>query len=372
MFQHPGALPHVLAPPAYFAPDYFERERERVFAPHWNYAAPAEHLARDGDTVARDVQGTPVLIRNAAGRLRAFRNVCSHRHSLVVPPGRARCEPLRCRYHGWEYDDDGRVARIPDGPSFRGMREPRALDEFAVERLGGVVLVNLAPGAPSLAAALGGFADEIDRFFGRHRLVWEWTTEHAVNWKVIAENAVESYHVPVTHPATFRDYRPEELHDHALDKRYTRYRDLLPWGTRPVERLMVGAARLLLPEGRVERFTQAHVFPNFLLYYGELFSSFIALEPLSATRTRHVQLGFVPRALRHPALRPLQSLFARGLVGGVRRVMREDMALWSDVQHGLEHSVGAGLLSRREERVHAFQRWVADQVASAGEVGDGR
>jgi hypothetical protein len=56
---------------------------------------------------------------------------------------------------------------------------------------------------------------------------------------------------------------------------------------------------------------------------------------------------------------------------GVRRVMREDMRLWADVQHGLEASRETGLLSRREERVYAFQRWVADAVGS-GEGGDGR
>ena len=44
--------------------------------------------------------------------------------------------------------------------------------------------------------------------------------------KVIVENAVESYHVPMVHPNTFQDYRPEELHDHRLKPTYTRYGDL--------------------------------------------------------------------------------------------------------------------------------------------------
>jgi phenylpropionate dioxygenase-like ring-hydroxylating dioxygenase large terminal subunit len=370
MFQHRGALDHVLKPSSYGDPGFHARERRAIFARAWHYAGPRASLATDGAWLARDVHDVPVVLWNAEGRLRAFRNVCAHRHSQVAATGCGRAERLRCPYHGWEYDASGRVARIPDGASFRGLRDPGGLAPLAVETLGGMAFVNLDPEAESLRESLGPFADEIERHFGRHRLVWTWVTEHDVDWKVIAENAVESYHVPTTHPATFQDYRPSEWHDHRLEKRYTRYQDRKPWSGRWVDRGLQLAARALLPDGAASRFTQAHVFPGHLFYYNELFSTFVALEPLGPTRTRHVQLGFVPRGLRAaPWARPLQALFWRAMVLGVRRVMREDMRIWRGVQRGLSASPHAGVLSCREERVHAFQAWVAEAVRAAPEGG---
>jgi hypothetical protein len=43
------------------------------------------------------------------------------------------------------------------------------------------------------------------------------------------------------------------------------------------------------------------------------------------------------------------------------------MRLWPHVQRGLQHSEHAGVLGAREERVHAFQRFVVD---GRGRVGD--
>jgi phenylpropionate dioxygenase-like ring-hydroxylating dioxygenase large terminal subunit len=304
------------------------------------------------------------VVRFDGARVRAFENVCAHRHCRVVAPGRGRGGTLRCAYHGWEYGADGAVSRVPDGASFRGFRaEGLRLRELPVEVLGALVFVRSGePGEP-LRESLGELGGDIERFFGDHRCIWRWTTEHDVNWKVIAENAVESYHVPATHRHTFRDYRPPELHDHDLAKRYTRYRDLKPWTRRPSELLLRGFHRVLLPGPDGGRFTQAHVFPSHLLYYGDLFSLFIALEPLGPRRTRHVLHGFVPRRLRSPWLRPLQELFAAGFVPAIRRVLREDMRLWDEIQAGLEASRHEGVLSAREERVWAFQRFVRDAVA---------
>jgi hypothetical protein len=48
-------------------------------------------------------------------------------------------------------------------------------------------------------------------------------------------------------------------------------------------------------------------------------------------------------------------------------VWQEDLRLYPDLQAGVTNPVlpGPGLLSRREERIHHFQRWIADRVGSA-------
>ena len=97
----------------------------------------------------------PIVVRRSEGRLRTFRNVCAHRHSLVVRPGRGRAATLRCQYHGWEYAGDGNVCRIPDGPSFRGFRSD------------GLRLVMDVPDKRAVPL-------EEQRFF-----YWDWASEEA-------------------------------------------------------------------------------------------------------------------------------------------------------------------------------------------------
>ncbi len=368
MFKHRTALEHLLPPSAYTSAEFFAEEQSTVFAKSWHYLCQAEALAEAGDRFATTVCGVPVVVRQTGTSLVAHRNVCAHRHSVIVPPGHSRGATagtaLRCLYHGWEYDESGRLSRLPDGASFHGFKAKGVcLESFTVDVVGGAVFVNLTAGAESLRASLGEFAAEFDRFYGAHRVAMVWSTEHDVNWKVIAENAVESYHVPAIHPGTFAEYRDEALHDHALAERFTRYRDLMPWDRSL--RSLAGKlfVSLLVKNPTHERFTQAHVFPNYLLYYGDLFSSLIVLEPLGPQRTRHLQMMLVPKALKVPVVsRFLQSLFIRIAIPFGKRIMREDMSAWPLMQAGLHASRATGVLSAREERVYWFQRFIARQV----------
>src|SRR5215471_14425575 len=122
MFTRQGQLEHVLPPAAYHDEAFFRREREALFAPAWHPVCLAAEVARPGDYFAAEAGGKPVLVHNVEGSVRAFVNVCAHRHSLLVPSGRSQAERLKCQYHGWEYGPEGRVRRIPDGRSFKGIR----------------------------------------------------------------------------------------------------------------------------------------------------------------------------------------------------------------------------------------------------------
>lgn len=43
-------------------------------------------------------------------------------------------------------------------------------------------------------------------------------------------------------------------------------------------------------------------------------------------------------------------------------VLRQDAAVYTSVQRGLQASDGGGVLGAREERVWAFQRWLVDAL----------
>jgi phenylpropionate dioxygenase-like ring-hydroxylating dioxygenase large terminal subunit len=344
----------------------FRCEQEAIFDKEWHFAGLATEMPRAGDYLSVEVHGVPVVCRNIGGEIRAFVNICAHRHCAVVPVGTGHGDTLRCQYHGWEYGDDGRIAKITDGVSFKGIRAKEfQLAPCRVETLGALIFVNFNADARSLRESLGELASELDHFFGNHRQIWRWVNEFPVNWKIVVENAVESYHVPMIHPGTFMDYKKEEYHDHTLRPAFTSYLDIAPMGKSLTDRGFRMFTRMTAPKVHFERAKHIHVFPNHLIEVREVYSLFSTVEPLGPQRTRFTSLGFLPRDIKYPVLmRPLQYLFGAALTRMARRISGEDTGIWSEVQRGLAHSHYAGVLSRREERVYAFQRYISEAVAT--------
>jgi phenylpropionate dioxygenase-like ring-hydroxylating dioxygenase large terminal subunit len=223
------------------------------------------------------------------------------------------------------------------------------------------VFVNLRPQGVTFEEALGKLAGDFHYWYDDVRLIDVWTHEHEVNWKIPVENAVESYHVPMVHPNTYEDYREEELHDHQLEPGFSRYRDLLPYEDKP-GLLSLGFrvyTKLFIRNPTFARFTHTHLYPNMLLYYGDIYRNLTVIEPISARRFRFRCFSFVPRDFRFGWIgRRIQDLSMLVFMRMGRRIVGEDVALWPAVQTGLESSCHRGVLSAREERVFAFQQYV--------------
>ena len=90
------------------------------------------------------------LFRSADGSFHAVENRCLHRQ-LKLSLGEVEGCRLVCAYHGWEYDESGRVARIPD--LFGRKSAPKlSVRSYPVKVRYG--LVWLFPGAPERAPLL--------------------------------------------------------------------------------------------------------------------------------------------------------------------------------------------------------------------------
>ena len=163
-------------------------------------------LPAPGSYATDDETGIPVLlVRGDDGRVRSFLNVCRHRGSRVATGDGAGGPRFVCPYHGWAYDCRGRLAGVPERESFAGVElSDRNLVELPVREFGGMLWSGLAPSAvvdPELH--LAGLAPELAscRFesyvhYARRTLV------RRMNWKMVIDTFLESYHFPVLHPET--------------------------------------------------------------------------------------------------------------------------------------------------------------------------
>jgi len=90
----------------------------------WYVAAWAHECVSERPLGTRVLNEPIVIWRSANGGLAAFEDRCVHR---LAPLSLGRCEgeKLRCGYHGWLYDQTGRVVEIPGqekAPSGLGVR----------------------------------------------------------------------------------------------------------------------------------------------------------------------------------------------------------------------------------------------------------
>lgn len=358
MFIHKSRLEHLLPPSAYFSPEQHRRERDRLFRPGWHLLASRADLPKPGDFMTIDLLDRPLLLRNFDGEYRCFVNVCAHRHALLTHEPRGHAPRLVCQYHGWEYDKDGRTGRIPDARCFRPWdRENAHLARVRTETCGELIFACLDDEAPGLLDHLGPYGSLFAAASSSpYRQAWTADRTYGANWKIVVENSLESYHLPLMHPKTFGDFPPETTCEHGLDERYTWYRshdDALRFMGWWAERY--GAPSTLSYEHHA-------VHPSITFSQSDNIRLIMSVLPTSPTTCRHRAWLFTLRGEEPGWIKDgLGWLMARGLARFVAKVMEEDVRIFADVQRGMEASSGRGVIGTREERIYAFQRYVLDR-----------
>jgi phenylpropionate dioxygenase-like ring-hydroxylating dioxygenase large terminal subunit len=199
-FEQARAMP----PSVYTSEEFLNRELSDIFSKDWFCVGRADALPNAGDFVTQDLAGQPIMvIRDKEGNLRAQSNVCLHRMSTLLH-GRGNARSIVCPYHAWTYNLDGSLRGAPAMTLNEGFcKEHYKLPQVRCEEWLGWVFVTLNPDAPKVSEQLSGVADMVgdydmtnyqETFFETH--VWD------TNWKVLAENFMESYHLPVCHAGT--------------------------------------------------------------------------------------------------------------------------------------------------------------------------
>ena len=199
-FERARAMP----PSVYTSGEFMQAELDHIFAQDWYCVGRADALANAGDYTTAELAGQPILvIRDGDGGLRAMSNVCLHRMSTLLH-GRGNARSIVCPYHAWTYNLDGSLRGAPAMTRNEGFcKDQYKLPKVRCQEWLGWVFVTLNVDAPDVAEQLAqvegmvagyDMTNYTETFYEEH----EWDT----NWKVLAENFMESYHLPVCHAAT--------------------------------------------------------------------------------------------------------------------------------------------------------------------------
>lgn len=195
---------HAMPTSVYTSESFLRSELESVFGQDWFCAGRASSISEPGQYLTLELAGQPIMvIRDKSGELRGQSNVCLHRMSTLLE-GRGKTNSIVCPYHAWTYELNGKLRGAPamqENQAFckEGMRLP----SIRCEEWLGWIMVTLNKDAAPVASQLSEVEEMVadyqmegyeETFFETH--VWD------TNWKVLAENFMESYHLPVCHRGT--------------------------------------------------------------------------------------------------------------------------------------------------------------------------
>ena len=202
---------HGLPAEAYTDMGFWEIECDTVQAENWVFVGFIHEFSQLGDVAPILVAGQPVLlVKNMKGEINAFHNVCSHRCLKLVDQVKNIGKIIRCPYHSWAYDLNGKLIASPHfggtnqhqphgfDPSDHGLKPVRIAiwHDWIFVNLSGNAMPFKEYAKPLIKNLEGINFDKIQPVatldFG----------EISTNWKFLMENFIEPYHVQFVHQNT--------------------------------------------------------------------------------------------------------------------------------------------------------------------------
>jgi carnitine monooxygenase subunit len=340
----------------YSDPEFFELEKERVFAPSWQIVCHESDLPDAGSWHTLDYLGESVIVVRGKDRaLRAFTNVCRHRGSRLVDGASGCARKLVCPYHAWTYDLDGALSGVPGSAGYPGLDKRRhGLAPVSLEVWRGFVFVRLEDGGPSVAemmapyeALVAPYRFEALRALGRVTL-----RPRAVNWKNVGDNYSDGLHITVAHPGLTRLFGRSygvEASDH-VDRMWGDMQDRpsANWSERAYQNLLPEVPHL--PPESQRHWLYFKLWPNvaFDIYPDQV--DFMQWLPVSPTECLIREISYALPDERR------EMTAARYLNWRInRQVNAEDTVLIARVQQGMaSRSFTVGPLSEEEVCLRHF------------------
>ncbi|MEM5384667.1 aromatic ring-hydroxylating dioxygenase subunit alpha [Paraburkholderia phymatum] len=384
----------VLPPVCYTEQGWFDREQEKIFGKLWLLAGLTQQLQAENDFIVRNFSGVPVLIQNAGGTLRAFRNACAHRG---MPIQIADCgnRRLTCPYHGWSYNGDGQLRGIPNEKIYGLCKKEQAnlkLHSYAVETVGNFVFVNLSddplPITEQFSDDLLLLLREVSPHFAPEVSYSTFTGHY--NWKLNFENILDWNHAQFVHKQTLAPLLQFESGggfsaasknvsilfgpDSPLsDIRFTGelppadpigLKDISVIGRSSMPYTQRWFAKLFDAPLDPGSFFACNIFPN--VNFGSIHGEHFYLQqfvPMAPDRVEYHSWVFTAR-LKHGV--PPQPHLLWGIHHAEKRVIDEDVVLLNGLQKSLSVASTVGTMGDHEEPLAVVGRWYMEHLQEEG------
>jgi 5,5'-dehydrodivanillate O-demethylase oxygenase subunit len=143
-----------------------------------------------------------VIFKDRQGRLGLIAEQCPHRrasfaHGIPTENG------IRCPYHGWEFNAQGKCIHQPNEQDKCAFRDKVSTDAYPVQEMGGMLFAYMGPQPQPLLPRWDGFvAQGTIRIMGRTIL--------PINWLQIMENSLDPVHTEWLHGHHYEFLKEQE------------------------------------------------------------------------------------------------------------------------------------------------------------------
>ena len=256
---------------------------------YWHPIAPAAEMDNRPTKPVRLLGEDLVLYRDLRGEYGLVGGRCAHRRTSLAW-GVPQEDGLRCMYHGWKYNAEGRCVEQPFEDTVRPdgrFKAATSIPGYPVEEMGGLLWTYLGPKPAPLLPRWG-------------PLVWEncvrdiAIAELPCSWLQCQENTMDPVHVEWLHTYFGRWVQQRESGDPDAGSSIGGQR------MRPMRHLKIGFDQFehgIIKRRVLEGFTEddedwavGHpmVFPNMLLVGNEMQATLQFRVPMDDTHTYHV------------------------------------------------------------------------------------
>jgi choline monooxygenase len=365
-----AALPQTAAtampPEMYTSEEISQLEQQQIFNQQWLCAGRQDAVPNAGDYLNYQIGSQPItIIRQEDGGINAFANVCRHRMMQLLAGEKGECpnKLIVCPYHAWSYGINGQLVGAPhmqDRPNFD--KKDYSLVSVRCEIWEGWIYVTLSKDIDSVAASLAELQDVVkDYHMGDYVQIEQQDHIWNTNWKMLTENFMEGYHLPVTHRATVGG------HFNADNTRFSElppnpaftYQTFTKESTAPVGNAHPDNTRL---KGD-QRITSVlpTIFPSHMITLAPDHLWYLSLQPLGHDK---VQIRF-GAALAPEVLAACEDpeFFISDVIEFLEEVNEEDKGVVEGIFRGaLAPLSTAGPLCWLERENHEFTQYVAKQL----------
>jgi len=364
-----AALPQneatAMPPDMYHSPKIAKRERKHIFNQEWLCAGLSNTIPKAGDYLSYEIGDQSIIvIRQKDESVAAFANVCRHRMmTLLEGSGSCKNKRIMCPYHAWSYDINGSLKSAPQmqyRPNFD--KKDYGLLPIRCEVWEGWVYVTLNNDAPAVTEQLAEL-QEVVADYQMANYVPIVQQEHIwnTNWKMLTENFMEGYHLPVTHRGTVGSHFPvDETEFSALPANpaftyqlYTKKESAPVGNAHPDNRVLKGKQRRtsVLPT----------IFPSHMISLAPDHLWYLSLQPLGHDKVR-IRYGaaLAPEVL---AASDDPDTLTKDVIKFLDQVNEEDRGVVEGIFKGSIGSLSsAGPLCWLERENHEFTQYIARRL----------
>ncbi|MGB0844233.1 MAG: aromatic ring-hydroxylating oxygenase subunit alpha [Alphaproteobacteria bacterium] len=344
-----------------------ELEETHIFRHDWLCAGLAAEIPNSGDYLTTSIAGEAVFcIRDKAGNINTYSNVCRHRMMQLLE-GSGKTNRVTCPYHAWTYDLNGQLVGAGHMQHSEGFNKKEiCLPKIRTEIWRGWIYISLNEDAEPVSETLKELEHIVLPYGMEDYIVvdnqdHEWKT----NWKLLTENFMEGYHLPVAHKKTVGAWMPvedtvfpKEVSEAFTYQTFQKDEDATYGRAHPENTKLKGANRhtSIMPT----------VFPTHMYVLAPDHLWYLSLRPNGVGKVK-VKFGVALAPEVYNSLEDKEAWLAR-LVDFFDHVNEEDRFVVEGIFAGSKSSFAEpGQLSWLEREIHDFQKYLASRLTKTPE-----